>query len=271
MSRGENRPKVIIRHGKEALELSRQALAAAVTRDIRGKRVLIKPNIGFKAGPKSGIVTNPEVVAGAVRWAEEAGAGEILVGDSCIYGVDSEEAFASSGILEAAEDEGASVVHLDRGEPVKHKVPDPVILESIKISSIADEADIIVSVPVVKSHMHTGATLSLKNMKGILYRRQKMKMHHLGHPDENGPWGRWHTLDLAVSDLATTVPPHAALLDATVVLEGMGPMIGEPRRLDTLIASQDPLAADLAVEVGGDLVEFVEVVRIHPGRLHLPA
>lgn len=247
------RPKVVIRHGKDVDELSRDALSEAVTLDLRGKRVLIKPNIGFKASPKSGVVTNPEVVAGAIRWAREAGAGKILVGDSCIYGVNSEEAFVSSGIKDAAENEGAEVVYLDKAKPIVRKVPDPVILENIRISSPAHEADIIVSVPVVKSHMHTGATLSLKNMKGVLYRREKMKMHHLAHPDETGPLGGWHTLDLAISDVLKAIPPHVALLDATVVLEGMGPMIGDPRCLDTLIASEDPLGADLA---GLELIGF---------------
>lgn len=233
--------------------MSLGALREAVGLDIRGKRVLIKPNIGFKSTRESGVVTNPEVVVGAIRWAREAGARDIFVGDSCIYGVDAEEAFASSGIKEAAKAEGVTMAHLDQGEPVELKVPSPLILQKVRVSSLALEADVIISVPVIKSHMHTGATLSIKNMKGVLYRRERMRMHHLRHPDEYGPWKGWRTLDLAIADLVTAFPPHIALLDATVVLEGMGPMIGDPRRLNTVIACEDPLAADLA---GLELVGF---------------
>ncbi|MFP4037865.1 MAG: DUF362 domain-containing protein [Desulfobacteraceae bacterium] len=242
-----------LRHGRDAEEMSRQALCEAVRLDLRGKRVLIKPNIGFKAGPGSGVVTNPRVVVGAVRWAKEGGAREVMVGDGCIYGVDSEEAFAFSGIQAALEEEGVQMVHLDRAEPVEVKVPRPMIVETVRVSSVVLEADVLVSVPVVKSHMHTGATLSLKNMKGVLFQREKVRMHHLSHPDETGQWKGWHTLDLAIADVASAVLPHAALLDATVVLEGMGPMIGDPRRLDTVIASDDPLAADLT---GLELIGF---------------
>jgi len=228
-------------------------LSEAVTMSIEGKRVLIKPNIGFRGLPCSGIVTHPEVVLGAVHWAKAAGAAEVLVGDSCIYGVDFNEAVAMSGILKAAGGEGVKIVPLDQGRPLELKVAEPFILESFKISSVAAEADIIVSVPVIKSHMHTGATLSLKNMKGVLFQKEKMRMHHLVDKKKFQKWASWRTLDRAIADLTSLIPPHIALLDAIVVMEGMGPLIGDPKPLGAVVASEDPLAADI---VGLELIGF---------------
>jgi uncharacterized protein (DUF362 family) len=253
MSDHVQKPKVSIRHGGSPAEMAVGVLSEAVSIDIKGKRILIKPNIGFRSEPAAGIVTHPEVVAGAVRWARQAGAAEILVGDSCIYGVDAAEAFALSGIQAAAEREGARMVLLDETPSLNLAVPNPFILDTVKVTSLVQEVDLIMSVPVIKSHMHTGATLSLKNMKGILHRREKMRMHHLKHPDESGAWAAFRTLDCAIADLTSAVMPAIVLLDAMVVMEGMGPLIGDPRRVGAVLACEDALAADL---VGLELIGF---------------
>ncbi len=255
MSDRLSRPKVSIRHGGNPLDMSIEALREAVSTDILGKRILIKPNIGFRSEPGAGVVTHPEVVAGAVRWAREAGAAEILVGDSCIYGVDSAEAFAASGIQEAMEREGIRMVHLDQTDPIELYIDNPFILESLKISSLAWDVDLVMSVPVIKSHMHTGATLSLKNMKGVLHRREKMRCHHLKPKNDSGQWASWRTLDCAIADLASVIMPQIVLLDAMVVMEGMGPLIGDPVPVGAVLASEDALAADI---VGLELIGFTK-------------
>ena len=240
------KPHVAIRHGGRPGIMVREAMEEAVAPGmVRGKRVLIKPNIGFKSVPGAGVVTSPSVVREAVRWAGDAGAAEIVVGDSCIYGVSAAEAFVSSGIAAVAREEGVRMVNLDEARAVKIPVARPFIVPEITISSVAAEAEVIISVPVMKTHMFTGATLSLKNMKGVLFKREKIRMHHLPGIDPDSPWAAFRTLDMAVADVSATVAPHIVLIDATVIMEGMGPSIGTPRRLDTVIASVDALAADL--------------------------
>ncbi len=270
MSDRLSRPKVSIRHGGDPLDMSVAALCEAVSTGIRGKRILIKPNIGFMSRVGTGVVTHPEVVAGAARWAKEAGAAEILVGDSCISSVDSSKAFAASGIQEAAEKEGTRMVHLDQAAPLELRIDNPFILESVKISSLVRAVDLVISVPVIKSHMHTGATLSLKNMKGVLHRREKMRCHHLKHRAESGHWTSWRTLDCAIADLVSVVTPQIVLLDAIIVMEGMGPLIGDPKPVGAVLVSEDALAADI---VGLELIGFtqedvphIQLVGIKQGR-----
>jgi uncharacterized protein (DUF362 family) len=263
-------PRIAIRAGGDPADMAVDALSEGVSMDIRGKRILIKPNIGFLSEPASGVVTHPEVVAGAIRWAQDAGADEILVGDGCIYGVDSAEAFKSSGIQAVVERERAHLVHLDSFDPMTLSIPHPLILNRVKVTSLLKEVDLVMSVPVIKAHMHTGATLSIKNMKGVLHRKEKARMHHLKQKETSGKPGERRTLDCAIADLTSVVIPDIVLLDAVVVMEGMGPLIGDARPLGAVLAGEDALAADL---VGLELIGFtledaphIKLVSLKQGR-----
>ena len=92
-------------------------------------------------------------------------------------------------------------------------------------------------------HMHTGASLSFKNMKGLLYKREKVTLHQLHAPRRRKRGYR--ELDLAIADLAIVMQPDLAVIDAHYAQEGMGPSAGDRRKLNTIIASTDFLAADL--------------------------
>lgn len=255
-------PKVSIRAGGDPLKMAMETLDEVVTADVRGKRILIKPNIGFQSTPAAGVVTHPEVVAGAVRWARNRHALEILVGDSCIYGVDAASAFEASGIQAAVEREGGKMIHLDDFDPLTLPVPDPLIIDKVKVSSIYNEVDLVMSVPVIKAHMHTGATLSLKNLKGLLYRKEKGRMHHLKQKKIVEYHRHMRTLDSAIADITSVVMPQIVLLDAMVVMEGMGPLIGDARRIGAVLAGEDAVATDI---VGLELIGFTkeDVPHIH--------
>ena len=90
-----------------------EVLREVVTRDFRNKSVLIKPNLGFLSASGTGVVTHCEVVRGVIRFMKEAGA-HPFVGDSCIFGVNPDEAFERSGARAVAREEGVDLVDLDR-------------------------------------------------------------------------------------------------------------------------------------------------------------
>jgi ferredoxin len=48
-------------------------------------------------------------------------------------------------------------------------------------------------------------------------------------------------------DILSIVPPHLVIMDGIMGMQGDGPMSGEPVRLDTILASDHPIAIDLAV------------------------
>ncbi len=242
--------KVVVKNGKPAWKLAYNALESVFTDEAKGKRILIKPSIGRLGPEKSATCTHPEVVRGIIRFFQDNASAKIFVGDGAIAGISEWEALASSGILSVSREEGAEPVDLDQYSPLTREVPAGVIVDSLNFTSFIDHVDLIVSVPVMKTHMYTTVTLSIKNMKGCLYKKEKTRLHRsiIEPPDKN----RGLTLDYGIADMSAALLPDYAVIDGIVGMEGFGPSIGTPVSLDTVVASQNPVAADMAaVELMG--------------------
>lgn len=237
-----NQPQVLILKGGDPYWMTKEALSRYPLLDLRGKRILIKPNAGRVAFPEQGITTHPSVVAAAIDYLKDQGAKEIMIGESCIFGVSTKEAFQKTGLREIAQRRKVSLLDLDRLDPMELVIPQGVLLKKIKVSSIINQVDFIVSIPVMKTHMHTRVSLSLKNMKGLLWRREKARLHHL--PTSKEVTRRYKALDLAISEMATVLYPDLAIIDGTVGMEGMGPAYGSPKPMGMVIVSEDALSAD---------------------------
>jgi uncharacterized protein (DUF362 family) len=225
---------------------------------VQGKRVLLKPNVGRVAPPGSGIVTHPEVIAAAIDVFREAGA-EVAVGESPIVGVDVQEAFAVAGTALVASRRGCPLIDMDRRPYVEVPLPEGQVIHSLRLCAEALEFDFIVSIPVMKRHMHTGATLAVKNMKGCLWRRSKVELHMLPPL----PGSRDKPLDVAIADMASVLRPHLAIVDGTVGMEGLGPSAGRPKPLDAVVVAADAFAADaVACQLMGTAAEQVPHLRL---------
>ncbi len=249
-------------HSPDACANAYEAIRAVCDADISGKQILLKVNTGFKGPVRCGLCTNPDVVEGLIRYFQEKGAGRILVGDSSIVGVDSIEALKSAGIFELCEKyPGVECVDLNSFPPVEKKIKDGCMVDSILFSSAPFESDVVVSVPVIKTHMYTGATLSIKNMKGCMYKREKTKLHRLNKQVPENALGR--ALDYGLLDLSTVCYAHYAVVDGSVCMEGFGPSGGEPVEMNLVLASKEPVAADMiALKLMGIPVEDVGHINI---------
>ena len=232
-------PSVFVAHGDGPYLNTRRALAAVDLSPVRGRRVLLKPNVGRVASVGSGVTTHPEVVAAAVDTFREAGA-EVAIGESPIMGVKVSEAFATSGVASIAEARDCPLIDMDRRRFVKLPLPEGRVIHGLKVCPEVLEFDFVVSIPVMKMHMHTGVTLAVKNMKGCLWRRSKVQLHML--PPLEGSDDK--PIDVAIADMSSLLRPHLALIDGTVGMEGLGPSAGQAKALDLVVASADAFAAD---------------------------
>lgn len=245
--RNPSRPRTFVASGADAYANTRAALAETDLAVVAGKRVLLKPNAGRMAEPGSGVCTDPRVVAAAIDTFVEAGA-EVAVGESPITGVNALEALAVTGIASVAEERNCPLIDLDARRPVDVAIPDGIAISGLKVCADLFDFDIVVSIPVMKMHMHTGVTLSVKNMKGCLWRRSKIELHML--PPIDGSDDK--SLNVAIADMATVLRPHLAIIDGTVGMEGLGPSAGSPKALGVVVVSADPFAADaVACELMG--------------------
>ena len=225
-------PAVHVAHGDGPYRNTRRALEPVELSPVRGKRVLLKPNVGRVAGAGSGIVTHPEVVAAAIDVFREAGA-EVAVGESPIVGVKVKEAFEAAGVAAVARQRDCPLIDMDRRRFVEVPVPEGQVIRTLQVCPEVLEFDFVVSIPVMKMHMHTGASLAVKNMKGCLWRRSKVELHML--PPVAGSTVK--SLDVAIADMASVLRPQLAIIDGTVGLEGLGPSAGRPKPLDAVVVS----------------------------------
>lgn len=209
----------------------------------RGDVVMVKPNVGFDRGPQLGATTNPQVVRAVIQLCREAGASKVIVADNPIENPPA--CFAKSGIKEAAEAEGATVViHAsthDRPVEVRPGSPDPARGEALSTWPIfwmpLREADKVIGIPAVKDHNLCHASAGLKNWYGLLGGRRNQfhqAIHHI------------------ISDLGYMMKPTLMVMDGTRVMMKNGPTGG---RLDDIrvggvtgrpavVASVDQLACD---------------------------
>jgi len=233
---------VIVSKGKNPYKTTRLALQKFPLPNLKGKKVLIKPNAARLAYPGDGVTTHPLVVAATIDHLKEEEADRIVIGESCIFGVDAQEAFRVTGMKGVSEKARVELIDLDQVPPVEITVPDGKVIKKIKVPAILKEFDFIISIPVMKTHMHTQVTLSLKNMKGLLWRREKARFHQLRYHSQSTQ--NQKELDMAISEMASILFPHLAIIDGTVGMEGMGPAYGSIKKMGMIIVGNNALSAD---------------------------
>jgi len=255
-------PRVYVTRGVDPYANTRMALDGLDLSPLNGKKVLLKPNAGRIAPPGSGVITHPGVVAAAIDAFQEVGA-EVAVGESPIVGVRALDAFDAIGITRIAEERGCPCIDLDARPSLEISVPEGVAIDSLRVCREVIEYDLVVSLPVMKTHMHTGVTLAVKNMKGCLWGRSKVALHMLppieGRPEKS--------IDIAIADMSGVLQPHLSIIDGTVGMEGMGPSAGTARALGVIVVSSDAFAADaVACGLMGTRAEDVPYLRLGAAR-----
>jgi len=203
--------------------------------DVRGRRVLLKPNM-VEYRPGEAVNTDPRVVAGAAQALLRAGARRVVVGEGPGHRRDTEFLLASTGLLDVLRDERLEYVDLNQDDvrivTLRSRFTGASSL-ALPVSVL--DADLVVSMPKLKTHHWAGMTASLKNLFGVVpgavYGWPKNPLHILG-------------IEPSIVDLAATVRPGLAIVDAVVGMEGDGPIMGTPRRLGCVVMGTDPVAVD---------------------------
>ena len=202
--------------------------------DLRGKSVLLKPNlVEDLAGP---VNTHPALVGAAATSFLRLGAARVMVGEGPGHQRDTELVTSSTGLDQTLEERGIEFVDLNRDELIKVKTKATFSgLVELWLPRTALVSDFIVSMPKVKTHHWAGVTLSVKNMFGIVPGMKYGWPKNLLH---------WHGIHESILDICATVPVHFVIADGIVAMEGNGPLQGTPRVLGKIVLSDDPIAAD---------------------------
>ncbi|MGH7322573.1 MAG: DUF362 domain-containing protein [Candidatus Rokuibacteriota bacterium] len=196
----------------------------------------MKPNL-VEFDSEGVINTHPAVVAAAIEAFRRLGAREVLVAEGPGHRRDNEYLLQASGLQSILKDSRTRYVDLNTDDvrplPLQSRFTG---LRHLYFPESVLRADLVVSMPKLKTHHWAGVTLSMKNMFGTIpgsvYGWPKNILH-------------WAGLDESIVDINSTLPtPRFAIVDGIVGMEGNGPIQGTARPAGILIFGDDPVAVD---------------------------
>lgn len=227
---------VTIIHGQDPGSMLQRAieLLGGIDRlGLRGKRVLLKPNVLNDRPPPS--TTNPQVVGAMATLAREAGAVEVVVADgSGIIRLPTSANLSTTGMRSAAETAGATVLALEDEPWVRLEPPAAKALPKFYFSRPVYDADVVINMPVIKTHRFAEYSCSLKNFVGAVHPRYR--------PSVTFWTGDWHE---RIAELNLAVHPILTVADGTTTMIEGGPTSGTAVKTDLLICGGDRVAVDL--------------------------
>ena len=205
-----------------------------------GERIVLKANLLRAAPPESAICTHPAVVEAVAKLVKEAG-GTPVICDSPGGALHKEAVLRSlyekTGMAAAAAAAGAELSMDSSTRTVS--LPDGKVLRQAEIITPVAEADGVIDLCKMKTHVLMSMTGAVKNLFGVIPGLSKVG-YHATHPDHE-------TFADVLLDLTGYVKPRLSLMDGILAMEGDGPgSSGTPRQVGLLLAAANPLALDTA-------------------------
>ena len=201
--------------------------------------VFIKPNFTFPYY-KEGITTSPELLRNLLEIIKDR-ANNVILGESDggNHTFSADNAFKGHNMYKICKEAGVELVNLSK-VPSKF-VEDKIQGKRVKVQLpklLLEEIDCFMSVPVLKVHVMTEVTLSIKNLWGC-YPDTMRCLHH-------------QNFDRKITLITKQLNPKIVVIDGIYALDGHGPMYGEPVKMDLILAADNPVVADaLGVEIMG--------------------
>jgi uncharacterized protein (DUF362 family) len=218
--------------------------------------IILKPNLTNADGPP--VTTPVEIVEAVYLYCKELCHADIAIGEGCGSGK-TIDAFRENGYENLARKYNIELIDFNQCETTRLEDPNCHTLKEFHIPKIVQEA-FVISIPVLKDHSFTVTTIAMKNMFGIApathYKGNwnKSKLHH-------------PSTHKSVVDLCCYKRPDLCVVDAVTALKGMH-LSGTLLRLDTLLASFDPVAVDaIGSELLGHNPRSIEYLQLANGQL----
>jgi uncharacterized protein (DUF362 family) len=224
---------VVARNGtpEEMVQRAIQALGGMQRFVKKGQWVIIKPNICVSnRAYEQAATSNPWVVGALVKLCLDAGASKVQVMDFP-FGGKPATAYVKSGIQEQVEMAGGEMVTMAMIKFQPTNFPDGKLVKQTEIYEDVLKADVLINVPIAKTHGLAQLTLGMKNLLGVVLDRPSFHSN----------------IGIRLADLNSKVRSTLTVVDAVRMLMANGPTGGslsDVKEMNTVIASQDIVAAD---------------------------
>jgi uncharacterized protein (DUF362 family) len=216
----------------------------------RGKSVLLKPNMVEPTKEAPHASTHPAVVRAAVEVFRSWGARDVFVAEGQGHHRDPDFMLEQSGIGTMLTQERIQFVDLNYDDIYKtYNNRGSTGLRQLCLPVTLRRADLIVSMPKLKTHHWVGMTCAMKNlfgvMPGVCYGWPKNVLHRAG-------------ISESILDINRAVGAHLAIVDGIIAMEGDGPILGDPRRAGILAMGTNLTAVDATM---------ARIMEIDPGTI----
>jgi len=197
--------------------------------------------------PKQQVIyfsTSLDFLEAVTKLVFRAGAGQVIIGDSCTFSQNTEKVMEkleieTLGTLNPA----PQIINFDKFKRRKRKIPNAKFLKSVSLPDILEKVDKLILLPCLKTHYVARFTGSLKLSVGFLSKSNKMKLH-LG--DVEGK----------ITELNKIIKPNLIIMDGRKCFINKGPMYGEVREPNLILASTSRVAID---------IEGIKIIQSFPG------
>jgi len=228
-------------------DYDRELLTEAVTRasDLiggigafvkRADTVLIKPNLLSARPAEDAVTSHYEFVRAVIRLVKGTG-GRILVGDSpgsFFISKDIDHVYEKTGMKGVAREEGVELIKFSKS----------TIVNGFPIADSVLDADVVITVPKLKTHSLTVMTGAIKNSFGMIPGLFKLDCHRMKPKPKD--------FVKTILDVYQIRKPDLCIMDSVVAMEGNGPAAGRPRKVGYVMASSSGISLDrVASEVIG--------------------
>jgi len=204
--------------------------------EVGGKRVLLKPNL-VEFDPRGVINTHPAVIEATIDAFKTMGAREVIVAEGPGHRRDNEYLLTASGLYDVLKEHRVRYVDLNMDDVRLTQLKSSFThFNQLYLPETLYNADLLVSMPKLKTHHWAGVTLSLKNMFGVIpgsvYGWPKNALH-------------WAGINGSIVDINSSLPlPRFAIVDGIVGMEGNGPLQGQAKNSGVLLFGADLVAVD---------------------------
>jgi uncharacterized protein (DUF362 family) len=203
--------------------------------DVRGRRIVLKPNL-VEFEPGSVINTHPVVVHAALEAFRALGAADVRIAEGPGHRRNTLDLAQAAGYFETIPNFEHLFTDLNVDEISRVTVTRPSSrLTTLYLPQTVLASDLLVSLPKMKTHHWTGATLGMKNLFGLVpggvYGWPKNVLH-------------WAGINECIADLHSILPRRFTLVDGIVGMEGNGPIQGKAKTAGVLVAGRDMPGVD---------------------------
>jgi uncharacterized protein (DUF362 family) len=228
------------------------------------RKIMLKPNL---VSDNSNCTTNPEVVGCLAHMMKEnsitgihrtvsigegsaaaggynvTGTGVCITHDDDMLNGMQDYVFEALGYKNLAQSMSLPLVNLHTGPMASVHVPGGLAYEQLTIHKSLTEIDLLVSVPMMKTHYMASVSLGMKNLIGLYPGSEYGTIRHSVHEKayKAGSEGiAFETIDMVRANKLGLV-----VIDASTAMEGNGPSSGDPVAMNMIIAGTNPLATDM--------------------------